>query len=103
MTTLAVELVFQWLSSSNFPSSLLYLATGFNAIDPHVLKENSTGNYYMVFGSFFAGVYVVPLTNRTGPLTVSGNGTLVATDETGGENVVEASWLHFANGTVDVR
>ena len=71
----------------------------FNAIDPEVVTDQS-GNDWMFFGSYFAGLYVMPLDKVTGkPKDTANPGlTLVAknTEERG--NPLEASAVCYRSG-----
>ncbi|WP_046213072.1 arabinan endo-1,5-alpha-L-arabinosidase [Paenibacillus wulumuqiensis] len=50
---------------------------GPNAIDPHVVNDTE-GQQWMVYGSFFGGIHILPLDQQTGKPTVEGFGTLLA-------------------------
>ncbi|WP_046225542.1 arabinan endo-1,5-alpha-L-arabinosidase [Paenibacillus dauci] len=50
---------------------------GPNAIDPHVVNDTE-GQQWMVYGSFFGGIHILPLDQRTGKPTIEGFGTLLA-------------------------
>lgn len=50
---------------------------GPNAIDAHVLRD-ADGQQWMVYGSFFGGIHILPLDEQTGKPLVHGFGTLLA-------------------------
>ncbi|WP_017812880.1 arabinan endo-1,5-alpha-L-arabinosidase [Paenibacillus shenyangensis] len=50
---------------------------GPNAIDPHVVNDTE-GQQWMVYGSFFGGIHILPLDQQTGKPTIEGFGTLLA-------------------------
>ena len=50
-----------------------------NAIDPTVMQDMSTGKYWMIYGSFFCGIFAVELDEETGLTAKAGDqGHLVA-------------------------
>ncbi|SDZ48146.1 arabinan endo-1,5-alpha-L-arabinosidase [Evansella caseinilytica] len=51
-----------------------------NAIDPNIVTDRH-GDDYLVYGSFFGGVYLAPLDKQTGKLAVDGEGTCIARRE----------------------
>lgn len=55
-----------------------------NAIDPAVIKDQDTGEQWMAYGSFFAGLYITQLDPETGkPLKNNDQGKRIALNESG--------------------
>ncbi|MCU4174292.1 family 43 glycosylhydrolase [Carboxylicivirga sp. N1Y90] len=62
-----------------------------NAIDPSVITDSKTGRDWMVYGSFFGGLYCMELDPKTGLALNDGDqGHLIARLKGGDERVIEA-------------
>nr|WP_321412462.1 family 43 glycosylhydrolase [uncultured Carboxylicivirga sp.] len=62
-----------------------------NAIDPSVITDKKTGKDWMVYGSYFGGLYCMELNTETGlALTPGDKGHLIARLENGKDRVIEA-------------
>ncbi|MBS2099790.1 arabinan endo-1,5-alpha-L-arabinosidase [Carboxylicivirga linearis] len=62
-----------------------------NAIDPSVITDHKTGKDWMMYGSFFGGLYCMELDPETGlALTAGDEGHLIARLENGHQRVIEA-------------
>nr|WP_321452883.1 family 43 glycosylhydrolase [uncultured Carboxylicivirga sp.] len=62
-----------------------------NAIDPSVITDHKTGKDWMVYGSFFGGLFCMELDTETGlALTPGDHGHLIARLEAEKERVIEA-------------
>ncbi|HLK15606.1 MAG TPA: arabinan endo-1,5-alpha-L-arabinosidase, partial [Fimbriimonadaceae bacterium] len=69
----------------------------FNAIDPSVLIDPD-GRHWMVFGSYWSGIYSTELDPVTGKLKEPGAKTLVATNPADRANGIEAPCRVYRNG-----
>lgn len=62
-----------------------------NAIDPSIVVDVENGKYWMHYGSYFGGLYVVELDPETGLAKEEGDlGTLVANRSNGKDKIIEA-------------
>lgn len=69
----------------------------FNAIDPSILHDDSTGRMWMTFGSFWSGVFVTEVNPATGkPFSTSAIN--VARHPVSSPNAIEASYLYEREG-----
>lgn len=62
-----------------------------NAIDPSVVVDAQNGNHWMIYGSYFGGLFALQLDPATGlPLKEGDLGTVVARRGQGKERIIEA-------------
>ncbi|MEH0153497.1 arabinan endo-1,5-alpha-L-arabinosidase [Limibacter armeniacum] len=62
-----------------------------NAIDPTISVDQKTGQQYMIYGSYFGGLYCIALDERSGlPKQLGDQGKCVARRAAGKDNVIEA-------------
>ncbi|MEO7577894.1 MAG: family 43 glycosylhydrolase [Massilia sp.] len=78
----------QGIVVSSTPSS------AFNAIDPSVLQDQS-GNYWMSYGSWWNGLYMIQLDPTTGKKSTSNTSTYHLAQRANG---LEGSYLYYYNG-----
>jgi len=66
-----------------------------NAIDPTVIVDNNTGRYWMAYGSYYAGIYMVELDPSTGMLLHPGStGHRIAFRQKAGQSIEGADILY---------
>ncbi|WP_121660834.1 arabinan endo-1,5-alpha-L-arabinosidase [Metabacillus litoralis] len=65
-----------------------------NAIDPNITFDDE-GNPWMVYGSFFGGIYVARIDENTGKLKEKGNGTLISKRHLSVEGAVEGPYIVY--------
>ncbi|MNK42105.1 Extracellular endo-alpha-(1-_5)-L-arabinanase precursor [compost metagenome] len=66
-----------------------------NAIDPNVITD-AGGKMWMVYGSFFGGIHIIPLNPETGKPAESGFGTLIAArDRVTEDGAVEGPYIVY--------
>ncbi len=66
-----------------------------NSIDPSVIVDRSSGRYWMSYGSYSAGIYIVELDPKTGMLLHSGDtGKRIAYREKDGNSIEGADILY---------
>jgi arabinan endo-1,5-alpha-L-arabinosidase len=69
----------------------------FNAIDPNIFHDKSTGRMWMTFGSFWSGVFITELNPTTGkPFSTSA--TNIARHPVSNPNAIEAPYLYKRDG-----
>ncbi len=62
-----------------------------NAIDPSIVTDDKTGKDWMLYGSYFGGLYAMELNPQTGlALTPGDHGHVIACREMGKDRVIEA-------------
>lgn len=62
-----------------------------NAIDPSVVVDAQNGSHWMIYGSYFGGLFALQLNPETGlPLREGDQGTVVARRAEGKERIIEA-------------
>ena len=71
--------------------------TEFNAIDPSVFRD-ADGQWWMAFGSYFQGILVTPLDERTGKRAADGALTLIATRPDAPSNPTEGATIYYRDG-----
>jgi len=67
---------------------------GPNAIDPNI-TFTPEGKVYMVFGSFFGGIYVNEIDPKTGKFITEGPGTLIARRHTSVDRAIEGPYIVY--------
>ncbi len=66
-------------------------SSAMNAIDPSVVVDAQNGNHWMIYGSYFGGLFALQLDPDTGlPLKEGDLGTVVARRAEGKERIIEA-------------
>lgn len=70
---------------------------GPNAIDPNITFDRD-GNPWLVYGSFFGGLYVFPIDPATGKKRVGSEETLVAKRHTSVEAAIEGPYILYHPG-----
>lgn len=66
-----------------------------NAIDANLIVEEGTGQQYMVYGSFWGGIHILPLDNETGLLKEEGIGTCLARRPKFDDCAIEGPYIKF--------
>ncbi|MDP4204671.1 MAG: arabinan endo-1,5-alpha-L-arabinosidase [Bacteroidota bacterium] len=62
-----------------------------NAIDPTVIRDEASGRTWMIYGSYFGGIYCVELNLKSGLCAKSGDkGTCIAKRKEGDAKIIEA-------------
>lgn len=62
-----------------------------NALDPTVAKDPTNGTQWLIYGSFFSGIYCLQLNPRTGlPMHPGDHGKCIARRANGKTNIIEA-------------
>jgi len=69
---------------------------GVNAIDANIIEDHETGEQYMVYGSFWTGIYMLPLDKTTGfAKEGSGHGTWIATRPSWTSGSIEGPYIIY--------
>jgi len=71
-------------------------SVGYNTIDPHAFADSS-GNHWLVFGSFWTGIKLVQLNPSTG-MTLNNHIYSLARNTASTQDAIEASWIQYNNG-----
>jgi len=67
------------------------LSDKMNAIDPTVVRDNKSGNEWMIYGSYFGGLYALELDPQTGKALHEGDlGNCIARRAKGKDKIIEA-------------
>lgn len=71
----------------------------YNAIDPHVFHDDTTGKMWMTFGSFWNGIYITELDASSGkPFSSTPSAVNIARNPVRPPNAIEAPFLHKRDG-----
>lgn len=65
-----------------------------NAIDPNIVKDKQ-GDEWMCYGSFWSGIYISRLDNKTGKLLKYGEGTNIASRNASVNRAVEGPYITY--------
>ncbi|WP_186578115.1 arabinan endo-1,5-alpha-L-arabinosidase [Aquibacillus kalidii] len=65
-----------------------------NAIDPNITIDKD-GQPWMVFGSFFGGLYINKINSKTGKFVEAGKGTLIAKRHVSVERAIEGPYVVY--------
>lgn len=69
---------------------------GLNAIDANIIEDHETGEQYMVYGSFWSGIHLLPLEKETGlSKEGAGFGKLIASRPDWTTNAIEGPYIIY--------
>jgi arabinan endo-1,5-alpha-L-arabinosidase len=88
---------YQWVDQGLVIDS--EVGSPYNAIDPNVFHDDSTGKMWMTFGSFWNGIYITELDASTGkPFSSNPSATNIARNPVRPPNAIEAPYLYEHDG-----
>lgn len=67
---------------------------GHNAIDANIVTDRDQGQW-LVYGSFFGGIYLAPIDKQTGKLTNDGYGQRIAYRPASVDTAIEGAFIHY--------
>ncbi len=65
-----------------------------NAIDANIVTDRDK-EQWLVYGSFFDGIYLAPIDKETGKMTASGYGQRIAYRPTSVDTAIEGAFIHY--------